>query len=434
MSAAKFPIKVKRGSVEVRVYKTPTRGFDAFTLCYYVDGKRRRRLLANLDEARDEANRVATELTQGDLQAVTLTNAERTSYLRARQHVDALGVPLEVATEQFAHARKQLGGVPLSHAVEFYLRRHPTRIEPKTVAEAIAELLEAKQSEKLSARYLQTLRHYLGKFQEAFHCQISQVTGADVDRWLRGLGLSPRTRNNLRMTVHTLFNFAKARRYLPKDHDEIESVAVVKDRGGEIEVFTPVELQEILDTATEPLIPFLVLGAFAGIRHAEIQRLDWKDVRFEDSIIELHAAKAKTASRRTVPMVENLRAWLLPRRQESGPICVHKNIAFELSQLVRRINAARDDRGANEPFAWKHNALRHSFISYRVAQIQNVAQVALEAGNSPQMIFRHYRELVRPSEARAWFALQPGASILPAAAGGRNNINSTKSPTDTKSI
>ena len=44
-----------------------------------------------------------------------------------------------------------------------------------------------------------------------------------------------------------------------------------------------------------------------------------------------------------------------------------------------------------EPFAWKHNALRHSFISYRLAAVPNTAQVALEAGNSPQMIFGHYR-------------------------------------------
>ena len=58
-------------------------------------------------------------------------------------------------------------------------------------------------------------------------------------------------------------------------------------------------------------------------------------------------------------------------------------------------------------FPWKHNALRHSFISYRVAAIQNVNQVALEAGNSPQMIFRHYRELVRPADAKAWFGIEP---------------------------
>lgn len=31
--------------------------------------------------------------------------------------------------------------------------------------------------------------------------------------------------------------------------------------------------------------------------------------------------------------------------------------------------------------------------------------MALEAGNSPQMIFRHYRELVRPADAEKWSAV-----------------------------
>ena len=56
---------------------------------------------------------------------------------------------------------------------------------------------------------------------------------------------------------------------------------------------------------------------------------------------------------------------------------------------------------------WKHNALRHSFISYRVADIQNVVQAALEAGNSPGMIFGHHRELVMADDARTWFAIAP---------------------------
>ena len=58
-------------------------------------------------------------------------------------------------------------------------------------------------------------------------------------------------------------------------------------------------------------------------------------------------------------------------------------------------------------FQWKHNALRHSYISYRVAQVQNVAQVALEAGNSPKIIFSNYRELVKPADAVKWFAIEP---------------------------
>jgi hypothetical protein len=33
--------------------------------------------------------------------------------------------------------------------------------------------------------------------------------------------------------------------------------------------------------------------------------------------------------------------------------------------------------------------------------------VALEAGNSPEMIFEHYRELVQPKQAKEWFGIVP---------------------------
>ena len=56
---------------------------------------------------------------------------------------------------------------------------------------------------------------------------------------------------------------------------------------------------------------------------------------------------------------------------------------------------------------WRDNALRHSFVSYRLADVQDVARVALEAGNSPAMIFQHYRELVRPAEGARWFQIRP---------------------------
>ena len=59
---------------------------------------------------------------------------------------------------------------------------------------------------------------------------------------------------------------------------------------------------------------------------------------------------------------------------------------------------------------WKDKALRHSFCSYRLADVKSPAQVVLEAGNSPQMIFEHYRELVTEKAAKAWFAIAPEAT------------------------
>jgi t-SNARE complex subunit (syntaxin) len=51
----------------------------------------------------------------------------------------------------------------------------------------------------------------------------------------------------------------------------------------------------------------------------------------------------------------------------------------------------------------------NSCISCRVAQTQNVGQTALEAGNSPKIIFSNYRELVKPADALKWFGIEPEA-------------------------
>ena len=42
-----------------------------------------------------------------------------------------------------------------------------------------------------------------------------------------------------------------------------------------------------------------------------------------------------------------------------------------------------------------------------MADIKNVAEVALESGNSPRIIFSSYRELVMEEEAKKWFAIMP---------------------------
>jgi hypothetical protein len=56
---------------------------------------------------------------------------------------------------------------------------------------------------------------------------------------------------------------------------------------------------------------------------------------------------------------------------------------------------------------WPRNVLRHSFISYRIAIVQSADQVALEAGNSPSIIFKHYRELTTEEQAEKWFSIMP---------------------------
>jgi integrase len=446
-----FPLTVSNGSISFRIYHSVIREKVYYTLAYRQDGLRKREVLKDFVEVRTRADEILKHLGSSNAAVLELTAADSAAYRRARELLDPLKVPIETAAARYAEMHIAMGGVPLMKAVEAYFRLYPRNMNPKFVREVMEELFTAKKGSGLSAGYLRHLRYDLEKFASAFNTHIAVVSGGDIDTWLREMGVAPRTRNNLRNSIQTLFNFAKARKYLTRDNEEMEAVTLAKDGDGTIEIFTAVEFEEILAHAKRELTPFLALGAFAGIRHAEIQRLHWEDIDTEADLIEIKAAKAKTASRRTIPLLPNLRALLESHKESSGRVCVHLNMADEIADLVRAINQARraawakkkgveeaelkkteirakelikkaraenpKKRGTIPPgaetaelegwkaFAWKHNGLRHSFISYRVALTQNVAQVALEAGNSPQMIFKHYRELVRPAAAVAWFCV-----------------------------
>ena len=418
MSKPKFPVTVKRGHTIVKIYRTPSRGCDAYTVSYYLGDKRVRTTFADYGLATTEAETVANKLSTGEVNVLTLTSGDRLSYIRAIEALKPSGVPLEMAAMQFAQAYALLEGGSLVEAARFYVKRNPHRMPKKPMPDLVAEMIEAKTADGVSKYYISDLKWRLGQFAEKFPGDIAFLTSADIEDFLRGLKGQPdkdkksaavtgRSRNNFRRAIGTLLNFAVSRGYLLKGTVEITDVAQAREDNGEIEIFRPEEMAAVLKIADERLIPFLAIGAFAGLRHAELQRLDWAEVRMDDGFIEIKANKAKTASRRLVPIQDNLKRWLKPYRKASGHICDYVNTSNQMIKLAAVVDKKLKEKDSTAVFNWKRNALRHSYISYRVAETQDVAKVSLEAGNSPQMIFRHYRELVRPADAVKWFAIAP---------------------------
>src|SRR5207244_7333324 len=112
--------------------------------------------------------------------------------------------------------------------------------------------------------------------------------------------------------------------------------------------------------------------------------------------LQVAKRKAKTATRRLVPIQQNLMPWLSPQRASIGLVFSGERAAD------RAIAQAKDVIGH-----WPTNALRHSYATYRLAQCHDAARVALEMGNSPQMLFRNYRELADEQDAATWFGLAP---------------------------
>ena len=245
---------------------------------------------------------------------------------------------------------------------------------------------------------------------------IGKVTGFMIEHHLESLEVAGRTKRNHFRHINSLFKFAVRRKYLPKDAlDEMAAIEKPEEDITEIEIFSPDEMNEILRAARPEITAWLAIAGFAGLRTAELQRLDWQDINLAEGHIEVTAAKSKTASRRLVPITDNLLAWITPHARTAGRVTGYENMSKQIGWLVQDINAEREKQAKEKGidpkdsirFKWKRNALRHSFISYRLAAIKNTAEVALEAGNSPQMIFKHYRQLVTEAEAKKWFSVVP---------------------------
>ena len=296
---------------------------------------------------------------------------------------------------------KQLAafGKTIADAIAFYLPHLQASNRKCTFRELVDKILSAKKSDGASERYLIDLRCRLGQFSENFGDRIvSEIQCHEIDEWLRGLKVSPVTRNNSRRVLRTAFSFAVKRNYCVDN--PVTKTAKAKEIKGPIGILRVAETARLLEAATPDVLPYLAIGLFAGLRRAELERLDWSEIDFESGLIEVTAQNSKTAQRRLVTMQPNLREWLLPVRKHKGDV-TPSNCFRELFEQARE--AARIAE-------WPDNALRHSFASYHLAHFKNAASTALELGHHDSRItFAHYRELVKPKDAEKYWNLKPSA-------------------------
>ena len=104
----------------------------------------------------------------------------------------------------------------------------------------------------------------------------SRTPTREIDQWISGLGLGTQSQYNYRTILCSFFSYALSRGYVQSyTVMAIEKAKVVGDAPG---IFTPEELNRLLSAAQEnvpDVLGFLVIGTFAGLRMAEIERLTW---------------------------------------------------------------------------------------------------------------------------------------------------------------
>jgi integrase len=377
-------IEVKRGNTTIKIYRHKGRRYkgkhyELFTVAYRLNGKQRRKNFSRYKDAWNFASDTATALEKGRAQVLSLSATDWQSYMAAKNLLRPFGIPLHDAIEEYVAIRKR------------------KKIVEKRVGEIVDELLNAKENAGLSDRYIETLRTYLLRFANSFQTNIGSVSTGAIALWLDSLKIGLRSRNNVRQAVVTLFNFARRRGYLPKgETTEAADVETVRDHDGEIAILTPAQLTKLLRKAKPDYQLYFALAAFTGIRSAELLRLEWSEINFEKGHIEVKARKAKTATRRLVPIQPNLAKWLAPYRGRKGRLFQSRRTVDSAIKFAKRLDVP-----------WKANCLRHSYATYRLSIVPDAGRIALEMGNSPAKLFTNYRELDRENHAPQWFAIEP---------------------------
>jgi integrase len=323
--------------------------------------------------------------------------------LLERHSREAIGLPQRELSD-FITVKKKLAehGKTINDAAEFYLDHLERVVRCKgTVAELADELLDAKRKDGRSEIYLKDLRNRLAIFSRDFgNRPIAGITVEELDNWLRALPYKPKGRANFRAVIGVLFGYAARRRMI--DHNPVTHTAKPTLSDTPPEIFAVDELRALLDAGIKKapeIIPMLAIGAFAGLRDAEIKRLEWSEVDLARGFIEVKAAKAKSARHRLVPIQPNLLEWLRPYSGLTGRV-VPKGHVGGLDRARKAAGLAR----------WPKNGLRHSFASYRLAAIHDAPRVAAELGHtSPAMLYNTYREVVRPEEAERYWKIAPAS-------------------------
>lgn len=360
----------------VRKYKHPRL---KFVLNYREGAKRKRQFFETKEEANAEAARKDAQLKKSGTEGASITSRLREM---AKECADRLS----------AH------GKTIVDATDFFVSHLKATQKSCNASQLVNELLAAKQADGASGRYLSDLKHRLKRFSDDFNGQvIGTITSAQIDDWLRSLAVAPVTRNNFRRVLIVAFNYAKGRGYCLTNPADTTAKAKVVD--APVRILTVKETARLLDAATEETRPYFAIGAFAGLRSAELARLDWLNVDFESGLIEVTAKKSKTARRRFIKMQPNLVAWLAPYRLHTGSV-----LPINGRKKLEAVRRAAKLFGEN----WSDNGLRHSFASYHLAAFNNAAALALEMGHTgTDMIFGHYRELVKPKAAEAYWSIKP---------------------------
>jgi integrase len=267
--------------------------------------------------------------------------------------------------------------------------------------------------------HLANLRTLLENLSTHFNGRnVADVHLVDLQEWFdhRSAGRGWKRKKDIRAGIVQFFRWCRREGIAGNDPVTVaDRLPEIGGQHGERRILTIAEFHRLSKEITKEFRPWLVLGAFAGMRPEEIapgparkttkRGIHCQEIDFQFSTIRVAAEVSKVGFPRTIPMSTTCRAWLQWAGIQdgmTGPVCLtNPSQTRELARLGKLLFAG----------PWPKDILRHSYGSYRNAIIRNMPQLAEEMGTSVSMLHRHYHNPQPQAMGEKWFDLRPGVPI-----------------------
>lgn len=365
----------------VTVSKRIVRGVERWCVDSGLPGqKRTRKLFTSQRAALASAARKQEELDLAGSAWASIPEPERLEIIAVVREMREAGVSIKRLWDQH--------------------RATPTIAAARGLSDVVRELIHIKRESGRRRAYVDTLESALLAFSSGREqSPISAITTHDIEEWARAKYSNSWSRKTAHQQLSTLFAFAKRRGYvLSSPTDSLERIQIDWKAP---EVLTPDQAKSVMEWCVNSrphFLPWLTLCLFSGLRPSEADRMTWESVSLEQGTVTIDAAASKVRRRRIVRMEAPALSYMrLAQRQGSEMPIAH-------TTRRRCLRALRDHLGMER---WTPDLLRHTAASYLLALHRDAQRVALELGNSPEILFRHYRELVTQEATTAFWSIMP---------------------------
>ncbi|MCP5521303.1 MAG: tyrosine-type recombinase/integrase [Verrucomicrobiales bacterium] len=345
-----------------------------------IDGKRVRRFFTSKSAGQTYLAELRLQQREAGQAWMTLEPEEQTELLLLFREAGELGLSLSRIRESLP---KLAGNGSCS----------------VTVAKAVAECLASKQTAGRRQKYVTKLGALLRNFAKGREQQpLSTVTPNDVEAWI-SKAKTAGSRATYLSRIQTLFSFGIRRGWV--EFNPCQRIDRVSQERKPPAILTNEQVRAALAFTRQEYMRFLAwlaLAVFAGVRPEELDQVTWADVKWDSRTLVIDAAASKVRRRRIVHLEQTALDWLKLAKKLKADLpvpCVSRR---------RWLRAMRDHLGFK---AWPQDVLRHTAASQLLARRKDAAAVALELGNSPQVLLTHYRELVTREQAAEFWAISP---------------------------